>query len=322
MSVAVSIVLYVEVDPSLSDVLAALAAQTTSVEVAVHLNVGDIKDLDPLAVPPGLRLTRSASANNIGFAEGQNRLLARAFDEGATAVVVHNPDVVLEPEAVGELVAAAAALRAPGLLGPVLELADPGTYESESCIDTLGIRWTRTARHLDIGQGTALPRLPGNPMRVAGVSGACMLVTREAYDAVVGRTGEFFDEDFIAFREDAELGFRAALVGIPSYVVPAARGLHARSNRGTTRGRSEHIDRLGVRNRFLIAFKYGVHRPGGVVGPFLRDVVVITGVLLRERSSLPGLREAWALRHHMREKGRRVLRNAVVSSRDAARLRL
>jgi GT2 family glycosyltransferase len=110
----------------------------------------------------------------------------------------------------------------------------------------------------------------------------------------------------VAYREDAELAHRAALLGVPSFLVPAARGVHVRRLRGTGRGIDPQIDLLGVRNRFLIAAKYGRRRPGGTVGPWLRDAVVIGGVLLRERRSLPGLRDAWHLRRAMRDKGARI----------------
>lgn len=150
------------------------------------------------------------------------------------------------------------------------------------------------------------------PIAVAGISGACILVPRVAHDRIVSATGEFFDEDFIAYREDAELGLRATVLGVSSYLVPSARGRHGRALRGTERGRDSAIDRLGVRNRFLIAFKYGFQRPGGFWRGLLRDVVVVVGVLVRERSSAPGLIEAWHLRHRMREKAAR-LRGATAS---------
>lgn len=128
------------------------------------------------------------------------------------------------------------------------------------------------------------------------------MVPRRAYELIVARTGEFFDGDFFAYREDAELGLRAAMLGVTSWVVPAARACHARTLRGNARGVSPHIDRLGVRNRFLIAFKYGTRRPGGWFGAPLRDFAVLAAVMLRERSSWPGVCEAWRLRGRMRQK--------------------
>jgi GT2 family glycosyltransferase len=173
-------------------------------------------------------------------------------------------------------------------------------------VDTLGIRWTRAGRHLDAGQGDLLPSPAGRPYQVAGVSGACLYVTRAAHDRVVSATGEFFDEDFFAYREDAELGHRAALLGVTSYVVPSATGRHVRRLRGTERGIDPDIDRLGVRNRLLLAFKYGARRPGWPLLAFARDAVVVVAAFTTERSSLPGVVEAWRLRPVMRAKRRRL----------------
>jgi GT2 family glycosyltransferase len=273
---------------------AATAAETEVIRERVTVAAG------------ALRWELSAGPENLGFAGAHNASLQQLFDAGCDAVVVLNPDLVLAATALAELTIAAGALPPTTLLGPVLELADQQTLAGTGTVDTLGIIWTGDGRHLDDRQGEPLTGLPAAPVKVAGISGACLYVGRAGFDLVQQGSGEFFDADFIAYREDAELAYRAAILGAESFLVPAARGLHARRLRGTTRGRDAAIDALGVRNRFLIAFKYGRWRPGGAVAPLRRDVVVIAAVLLRERSSLTGLREAWQLRHRMRAKGRQV----------------
>jgi GT2 family glycosyltransferase len=235
--------------------------------------------------------------------------MAALFGTGCTAVLVLNPDLVLDIDAVAALDAAAHTVGGPGLLGPVLELADP-TFGGTGRIDTVGIRWTASGRHLDDRQGDPLQTAPTALTRVPGISGACLYVPRAAFELIDRASGEFFDADFVAYREDAELAYRASLLNVASYVVPAARGRHVRRLRGTTRGEDPAIDALGVRNRFLIAFKYGVRRPGRLPVALARDVVVIVGVAVRERSSLAGLRDAWHLRRRMRAKGRQVRRFA------------
>jgi GT2 family glycosyltransferase len=308
----VSIVLYRSEERGFLTTLRAVAAQTEPpTTVAVHANSMSDVDADrlrPLVVEAlgAIPVELTASTDNLGFAGGHNRLLAALIAAGCDAVVVLNPDLALDPAAIAALSAAAGTLPTPLLLGPVLELADPQTLEPTGRIDTVGIRWTAGGRHLDDRQGEPMTRLPPDPVEVAGISGACLYVPLAAYERVLAASGEFFDEDFIAYREDAELAFRAKLVGVASYLVPAARGGHARGLRGTSRGANAAIDSLGVRNRFLIAFKYGLRRPGRLVPSLLRDVVVIAAVLGRERSSLPGLRDAWRLRGTMRAKGRQV----------------
>jgi GT2 family glycosyltransferase len=249
----------------------------------------------------------TSSSDNLGFSGGHNRILAKAFAGGAEAVLVANADLSLEPTALLAMTALANRHAGGVLVGPVLTLAD-GAGRDEALIDTTGIVWSRSGRHFDDQQGQPVALAPTRARRVAGISGACLLVPRLAYDRIVLASGEFFDEMFVAYREDAELGYRASLLGIPSWVEPAARGSHARGSRGTTRSVSAAVNSLSVQNRFLTAFKYGLHRPGGQVGPWLRDIVVLAGVLVRERESLPGLRRAFALRAEAKAKGRRVLR--------------
>jgi GT2 family glycosyltransferase len=318
--VAASLVLY---HADLEELRVSLAAlrEWPHGPLLVHLNDAS-DDVDAHAVRQLLpAATVTWSRENRGFAGGHNALLATAFAAGADAVVVHNPDLVMEPGAVEALVLAAEANTAPCLLGPLLELAEPRSFRGEARIDTEGIVWTRSSRHLDASQGEPLASAAvGSPRRVAGISGACLFVSQAAYDAVLKATGEFFDEEFLAYREDAELAFRSALVGVPSFLVPAARGRHARGSRGTERGRSALVDWLGVRNRFLMAAKYGRHRPGGLVLPLARDLVVVAGVLLRERTSLSALRDAWRLRTVMRAKGRKAIHAASLTSKQAARL--
>jgi N-acetylglucosaminyl-diphospho-decaprenol L-rhamnosyltransferase len=241
---------------------------------------------------------------NPGFAAGHDLLLAEAFAEGAEVVIVHNPDLVLMPGCVQALLAHA---HRGALLGPVLELSEAGL--GTGLVDSLGIRWTWDSRHLDVGQGQPVPDLPPDPWPVAGVSGACLVVPRAVHEHLVGTTGELFDADFVAYREDAELALRAARLGIGCLLVPDARALHERRLRGSGRG-DPHVDLLGVRNRFLIACKHAGARPGRWPGPWLRDVVVLVAAATVERSSWAGVVQAWRLRRRMAQK-RGVLQRAV-----------
>jgi GT2 family glycosyltransferase len=310
--IGVSVVLYRSQPAAVVATMTALAAQLTPPgRIEVHVNEADQVDLERLdadlrAALGTISFAVDATSENLGFTGGHNAVLARLFAADCSAVVVLNPDLMLNPTALQELAAAEADLPAASLLGPLLVLADPSTLQETGLIDSLGIRWTVGGRHLDAGQGEPLTPLPPQPKRVAGISGACLYVPRAAYDRILAASDEFFDADFIAYREDAELAIRADVLGIGSYLVPRARGAHVRGLRGTTRGGNTAIDALGVRNRFLMAFKYGLKRPGNSAATLTRDGVVVAGVLLRERTSLPALREAWHLRGAMRAKGRRI----------------
>jgi GT2 family glycosyltransferase len=305
--VGISIVLFHSDLGQLDRTLRSLAGQTLHpTSISIHVNEATDDELSTVAdlVDPDVVVTNSVS--NDGFAAAQNAALARLFDRGMDYVLVLNPDLSLNPTGLEELLTAFRH-HSGALVGPVLLLADAASGLSEGLIDSVGITWTRSGRHLDDGQGRSAAAVPEQPVRVAGISGAAIMVSRAVHDHIVSHSGEFFDADFIAYREDAELAFRAQLLGVESWLVPAAVGLHVRQLRGTSRSMSPAVNRLGVRNRFLIAAKYGRRRPGTGLAPWARDAVVVLGVILRERSSWSGITDAWRLRRRMRAKGLRVL---------------
>ena len=113
--------------------------------------------------------------------------------------------------------------------------------------------------------------------------------------ADVSVDGEFFDESFFAYREDADVAWRAQLLGWDALYVPEAVGQHVRRVVPERRGAlPAEINRASVRNRFLMRVKnadVAVWRRCGIRGVG-RDLAVVAGCLLWEWSSLPGLAEA------------------------------
>jgi len=258
------------------------------------------QELAELAAP-GVELRPEPA--NTGFAGGHNRVLAELFDGGADGVLVLNPDLSLAFDALAELWRAAQHQDGRCLVGPLLEAGDE-ELRGTGLVDSAGIRWTVGGRHLDALQGRPLRDAPRETVRVPGLTGASLLVPRPAYELIVAKTGELFDEDFLAYREDAELALRCAALDIPSYLCPTAKGVHRRGLKGTSRRGSTAVNRLGVQNRFLLLFKHGRRRPGNPLAGAARDLVVLVGAATIERSSWPGVRQAWALRGRMHEKRR------------------
>ena len=297
-----------------STVVAALDQSDVSI-LRLHVN-GDSSGQLALEVgrrlPPeaGLRVKATTSAENRGFCIVHNEILAELFADGLEGVLVLNPDLVLDTGAIGFLRAEAMARNGRCLTGPLLFLADPQSGNTDGTIDSAGIRWDPFGRHFDIqhGESPAGACAVGTEPRVVdALTGACLYVPKEAWQGIRGVCAEFFDREFFAYREDAELGFRAALLGVDSVLVPRAVGRHVRQRRGVQRHRDPWTDRLVVRNRFLIAFKYGRRRPGRGVLPWVRDAIVIGGVGLSEPRSWRGIVQAVRLRPVMRRKGRVVL---------------
>lgn len=237
--------------------------------------------------------------DNLGFAGGHNLLLERSFSDGAPSCLVLNPDVFVEAGAITELTARAHRHRS-GLVGPSLSATQHGV----KVVDSLGISWTAAGRHIDRDQGAPWRIAPGCISEQAGLTGACLLVDRVAFRQVLSRSGHFFDDYFLAYREDAELGVRAAALGTPSFLVEMEGFSHHRAVRGSQRG-NRTADFLGVRNRFLLRWKLGSLRPGAFALPTIRDVVVVVASLSVERRSLPALTAAFQIRRAMIGRRRR-----------------
>jgi GT2 family glycosyltransferase len=157
--------------------------------------------------------------------------------------------------------------------------------------DSTGIFMTPNVRHLDRGS-----RMPDDAQfetaeYVFGATGAAALYRRSMIrDVSIG--GEFFDHDFFAYREDADLAWRAQLLGWKCLYTPRAVAYHVRSVLPQDRKSvSRVINMHSVKNRFLMRVKNatpGLYRRYGFAIT-VRDVLVIAGCLLREWNSLPGL---------------------------------
>ena len=101
--------------------------------------------------------------------------------------------------------------------------------------------------------------------------------------------GEFFDADFFVYREDADVAWRAQLLGWKCLYVPYAKGYHVRNALpGNRRALPAEINMHSVKNRFLLRMKN--MRPNLYRRNFFsitaRDCVVIACCLVWEHSSL------------------------------------
>jgi GT2 family glycosyltransferase len=148
---------------------------------------------------------------------------------------------------------------------------------------------TAAMRHLDRGAGEPDRGRFDRLEQVFGASGAAALYRRAMLDDV-RVAGEVFDEDFFAYREDADLAWRAQLLGWQCLYVPEAVAVHVRRVTPERRGTlPPGLNRASVRNRFLLRMK---NQTAGNFVRFLlpalfRDAQVVGYVVLREPRSLP-----------------------------------
>jgi GT2 family glycosyltransferase len=123
---------------------------------------------------------------------------------------------------------------------------------------------------------------------VFGVSGAAPLFKRAMIEDIKV-LGEFFDNDFFAYREDADLSWRAQLMGWKALYTPYAVAYHERMVLPSERRKvPQEINLHSVKNRFLMRIKNLTWGVGIKTILFftLRDILVVGYTLLFERTSL------------------------------------
>ncbi len=315
MSVAVVVVTHNH-SPTISATLRGIAAQTLSPERVVVIDNASADDsLDQArAFATSLPLEVVAWRENRGFAAAFNEGVRRS---AAPWVLSLNPDCRLAPDFLAVLTGWATGQPRAGAACGLLLRARGADLAETDIVDSAGMVMTPAGRHLDRGAGRALTPKLTHPARVFGASGAAALYRREAMEDVAYPGGEVMDEGFFAYREDADLAWRLQRRGWECLYLPAARGYHARGFR-PEQGRRGHerINRLSVRNRFLLRWSNADWRWYLACFPawLLRDVVVASACLTAERSSLPGLAEAWRRRPFQRRRGANNYRRARVSS--------
>jgi len=214
----------------------------------------------------------------------------------AEAVLLLNADCVLEE---GFLAAAVPRLgeRNVGSVAPKLIRATGPTPETRlDVLDAAGMVVDRRRKNGLVGHGAPAYAYAQRADAFGG-DGAAVLYRRETLDqCAVG--SEVLDEDFALWAADADLAWRARLLGWRCVYEPSARAWHMRFYSPTTRASlSEEHRRLQFRNRYLMIAKNETWRG------LARDLPIVLGyeilalghVLLRERHLLRGYRDALRL---------------------------
>ena len=227
------------------------------------------------------------SSRNLGFAEGQNRILR---ETSSRWVMTLNPDVLIEPEFTRNMINAGERDPSAGAVCGKLFSIGPGFQPlPEPRIDSTGMFFTPAMRHFDRGWHQSDNHDFARMEYVFGVSAAAALFRREMI-ADVSIDGSFFDPDFFVYREDADLAWRAQLLGWKSIYTPSAVGHHVRTVTPENRRSVPAVLNMhSVKNRFLMRIK---NATGGLYRRYwwpmtLRDLMVVGGSILTEPSSLP-----------------------------------
>jgi GT2 family glycosyltransferase len=254
----------------------------------------------------GARVIRNDT--NRGFSAAVNQALAVARGEYLLLV---NPDCHLASDYAAILAAALDARPEYGSATGLLLRAKGFDIEPVEGVDSAGMRMTRSGRHLDIDVA------PSELTEVFGVSGAAAM-----YRVNFLEDAGAFDEDFFAYREDADLAWRGQLFGWRALCEPHAIAHHVR--RVTPEARRElppEINMHSVKNRFLLRWKNQGAYLALRNAPFemFRDLTVLIAALTIERSSLPAFAWLWRNRARVNAKRRAIQSRRRVSDRELAK---
>jgi GT2 family glycosyltransferase len=291
----------------LAATLASISEQTVrDIEVVV------VDNASPLDVSgfvrrrfPGVCVVRSnanlfyAGAVNLGLRETR-----------APFVAALNDDVTLHPRWAEQVLTTFAQDMAIGAIATkVLQAAAPGLVDS-------------AGSHLDIaGRATNLGwNEPDGPAfaharEVFAPAGSCATFRRSAFEAAGG-----FDEDFVAYFEDVDLGFRMRLLGHRCVFQPAALARHLG---GATPKPRRYALWLMERNMVWNLVK---NMPSALLG---RHAMTISAAQARPTPVLGGgswpvwanaKASAWKAPRRLLAKRRRIQRSRRISAHDVERL--
>lgn len=214
----------------LQEALASVAADLDGVEwEAVVVDNASTDASERAAETAGSRVRLLRNRDNVGFGRGVNQGVQATT---APVVLILNPDCRLAPGAVSALRTELGAYRECALVGP--KVLDPdGSVQGSARGDPdmlTGVFGRRGAlRRLLPGLRASSRNVVTDEALRSGkrsvvvdwVSGACMLVRRDAFAAVGG-----FDERYFLYWEDADLCRRLRAAGYHVRYVPAATAVH------------------------------------------------------------------------------------------------
>jgi len=258
------------------------------------------------------------NSENVGFAAAQNQAIRMSSGDWILAL---NPDLLLLPGFIQALVEAGnISPKVGSVCGKLLTMTATFDLPEKPLVDSTGIYFTPMLRHLDRGSQEVDNGHFLKHEYVFGASAAAALYRREMIEDVsIG--GEFFDTDFFVYREDADVAWRAQLLGGKCIYTRLARGYHVRSARpGKRRALPAVINMHSVKNRFLMRIKNmtpDLYRRNWF-SITLRDLMVVAWCLLWEHSSLTAF---WYLVRNWRrvvEKRREIMKRRKADDRYIA----
>lgn len=170
---------------------------------------------------------------NTGFAAAYNKMIRLASRKKADFFLALNVDVLPDRYFLGEMVSMLKDQKAASASPKILKW-DFSAQKKTNLIDSCGIVLKPGLRFIDLGQGKPDDN-QYDRSRILGPSGAAALYRMSALEKV-RHQGEYFDESFFMYKEDADLAYRLFLAGFRSKLVSGALIYHDRTAYGSGEG--------------------------------------------------------------------------------------
>ncbi|OGE79402.1 MAG: hypothetical protein A2751_05200 [Candidatus Doudnabacteria bacterium RIFCSPHIGHO2_01_FULL_46_14] len=263
---------------------------------------------------------------NLWFSRGHNLGIKQSTGE---YVFVLNQDTVLEKDFITTLVAAMEEDKTLGSVSGKLFHYNFSINSKTKILDSTGIEIYKTRRVIDRGQWERDERQYDADREIFGASGAAAIYRRSALEAIklpkvrsnretlsqLGRGGtstpvgegfEYYDEDFIAYKEDIDLSWRLQLAGWRCRYVPEAVLYHGRTvgrswpnqvvrfivNR---RRQSRLVRKMAFKNHYLMMIKCEIaeHFWSQFGFIFIREALLLIYTMFFEPFQFATLRELY-----------------------------
>lgn len=272
--------------PLLSVALAAAVAEGFDDGLVIDNASSD----ETASVAARLGVRRLALTRRVPYTEAMNVGLREV---GGDAVALLQADTFV---AEGYRLAMMGALDADprvGVVAPKLVRA-LGPSEPLDVLDAAGMTFDRRRKNRLVGHGLSSGAY-GVAGEVFGADGAAAVYRRTCLDDC-SLEGQYFDENLPGWGCDADLAWRARLLGWRAWYEPAAVVHHIRTYSPTTRADTRPEDRrTQFRNRLLMIAKNDrIRDVARDLGPLLMYEALALGyAVLREHELLGGYGEAW-----------------------------
>jgi GT2 family glycosyltransferase len=249
----------------LADCVSRVVSQVDTVVVVDNDSHDDSLAVLECTVPPNANVKIIKQNRNLGFSVACNVGIDLVPDD---FLLFLNPDCLLDQNAVATLVSSFGSAPRVGMVGGLLLNLDGSEQAGgrravptpwRSFVRAFGLarfshRWPRLFNDFHLHQQP----LPKKPIEVEAISGACMLVSREAMDDV-GR----WDEGYFLHCEDLDICMRFRQKGWKVMFIPSARMVHVHG--ASSSGRKIFVEWHKHKGMLRFYHKFFRHQYPGVL---------------------------------------------------------